>query len=179
MTGSGAAALLAAALASAVSATEPEPPGYRGEPYRAPTPETLAGAHVVGTDAAEALWRSGRVAFVDVLPRAPRPPNLPKGTIWRDAPHDSIPGAVWLPNTGYEALAPETLGYLLDGLASATGGDRDAPVVVFCERDCWMSWNAAKRAMENGYGRVFWYPEGVDGWAWEDLPLERTEPWAP
>ena len=36
-----------------------------------------------------------------------------------------------------------------------------------------MSWNAGKRALENGYTRVFWYPDGVrrlggaNGWALE------------
>jgi rhodanese-related sulfurtransferase len=29
-----------------------------------------------------------------------------------------------------------------------------------------MSWNAAKRAInELGYRQVYWYPEGVQGWA--------------
>lgn len=160
-------------------AAEPEPAGYRGAPYLAPVPETLAGAHVIGTDAAHALLKSGRVGFIDVLPHAPRPANLPEGTIWRETPHRSIPGAIWLPNTGYDALAPETLAYLLAGLEEATLGDLAGPVVVFCQRDCWMSWNAAKRAAEHGYRRVFWYPEGVDGWVFDDLPLERTTPWEP
>ncbi len=175
------AAALALALAAAgpLPAAEPEPAGYRAAPFNAPTPATLQGAEVVGTEAARALWRSGRVAFVDVLPRPPRPADLPEGTIWRDAPHDTIPGALWLPNTGYDALAPETLDYLLGGLSDATGGDKDAPVVLFCKRDCWMSWNAAKRAMEHGHSRVFWYPDGVDGWAEAGFELERAEPYPP
>jgi PQQ-dependent catabolism-associated CXXCW motif protein len=155
-----------------------EPDGYRGEPYEAPVPATLEGAVVVDSDAAHALWWSGRVAFVDVLPRAPRP-ALPPGTIWRDAPHSSVPGAIWLPNTGYEALAPETTRYLLDGLAHVTGGDLSYPVVVFCRQDCWMSWNVAKRAIEHGYTRIYWYPDGVDGWAFEGWPLEQMEPAGP
>ena len=61
----------------------PEPPGYRIEDYRAPTPATLAGARVVTTKEAEDLWKTG-VAFVDVLPRIPRPANLPPGTIWHE-----------------------------------------------------------------------------------------------
>lgn len=170
---------LALAAAGPVAAAEPEPAGYRGAPYNAPTPATLQGAEVIGTEAARALHRSGRVAFVDVLPRPPRPAALPEGTVWRDAPRDSIPGALWLPNTGYDALAPETLDYLLQGLAEATGGDKRAPVVLFCKRDCWMSWNAAKRAMEHGYTRVFWYPEGTDGWTEAGLEIERLEPYSP
>lgn len=161
------------------SAGVPEPDGYRGEPYQAPVPDTLAGAEVIGDDAAHALWLSGVVGFVDALPRAPKPADLPAGTVWHETPHETIPGALWLPNTGYEALAPETEDYLKAGLEAVTQGDPSAPVVVFCKRDCWMSWNAARRAVSSGYTRVFWYPEGVDGWAGRGWPLEASEPFAP
>ena len=173
------AATLALSLAAAAAAAGgvPEPEGYRMEAYRAPTPETLAGAEVVDTEAARALWESGSAAFVDVLPRKERPPDLPAEVIWRDAPRDSIPGAVWAPNTGYGALDPARHAYLRAVLERVTGGDRAAPVLFFCLRDCWQSWNAAKRARaEYGYERVLWYPEGTDGWAEAGLPLERVEP---
>ena len=49
------------------------------ENYRTPTPATLRGARVVTTDEAEAIWKNGNAVFVDVLPRPPRPPNLPAG----------------------------------------------------------------------------------------------------
>jgi PQQ-dependent catabolism-associated CXXCW motif protein len=172
-------AAFAFALAAPAAAEVPEPAGYRGEPYRAEVPATLKGAVVVDADAAHALWHAGRIAFIDVLPHTARPADLPEGTIWRDKPRDSIPGATWLANTGYEALAPETLAYFLDGIASVTGGDADAPVVFFCQRDCWMSWNAAKRAIEHGHTRVFWFPDGTDGWAEAGLPLERVLPRTP
>ena len=38
-----------------------------------------------------------------------------------------------------------------------------------------MSWNAAKRALALGYTHVAWYPEGTDGWAAADLPLEPRD----
>jgi PQQ-dependent catabolism-associated CXXCW motif protein len=170
------AAVLAVGLALPVQAGVPEPSGYRGEPYRAPVPATLAGATVVGDSEAHRLWEAGTAAFIDVLPHPPRPAALPEGTIWHETPHDSIPGATWLPDTGYEALAPETLAYMLDGLAAASAGQRDAPLVFFCMTDCWMSWNAAKRALEQGYTQVIWYPGGVDGWAAAGWPLEPAMP---
>lgn len=157
----------------------PEPDGYRMDAYRAPTPETLAGARVLDTAQAAELWRAKGAAFVDVLPRPPRPAALPEGTVWRDAPHASIPGALWLPNTGFGALTPEAEAYFRAGLAQATGGDRTAPLVLFCQRQCWMSWNAARRALADGYRAVAWYPDGVDGWALAGLPLEPAEPMAP
>jgi PQQ-dependent catabolism-associated CXXCW motif protein len=170
--------LLAGLLAPAAAIAQvPEPEGYRGEPYRGAVPETLAGATVLDTAGAHALWRDG-AAFVDVLPRAPKPENLPEGTIWRQAPRESIPGAVWLPNVGYEALAEVDEGYFRAGLEVATSGDPERPVVFFCLDECWMSWNAAKRAMGYGYTAVHWYPEGTDGWTFEDLPTEPVEPLA-
>lgn len=159
--------------------TVAEPEGYRGEPYRGPVPETLTGGTVLTTGAAQALWEGGTAVFVDVLPRAPRPANLPKGTLWRDKPRLSIPGSVWLPNVGYEKLAPETEDYFRAGLELASGGDRDKALVFFCLEECWMSWNAARRAVEFGYRSVSWYPEGTDGWAFEDLPLKAVEPLPP
>ncbi|PZQ49064.1 MAG: rhodanese [Rhodovulum sulfidophilum] len=156
----------------------PEPEGYHGEPYRAPVPATLRGAEVIGDPAAHALWRAG-VPFLDLLPTAVKPANLPPGTLWRDPPHATIPGALWLANTGYDALDPDTERYFRAALERASGGRADAPLVFFCERDCWMSWNGAKRAIAQGYTRVFWYPGGTDGWAANDWPLEPVRPYAP
>ena len=154
----------------------PEPEHYRTEDYRAPTSATLKGARVVDTGAAEEIWKAGGAAFIDVMPHAPRPANLPAGTIWRDKPRRNIPGSVWLPDTGYGALAPVTETYLRSGLARASGGDRTKPLVVYCLRDCWMSLNAAKRALEIGYVNVIWYPDGTDGWQELDLPLRDAKP---
>ena len=169
-------ALLAQA-AAAQSDPPPEPDGYRMEDYRSPTPATLKGAKVVGTGEAAALWSEGSLVFIDVLPRAPKPQNLPPGTIWRDTPHDSLPGAIWLPNTGYGALNAEVEAYFRRGLQTATKGDPQRPITFFCQRACWMSWNAAKRALEYGYGRVSWFPDGTDGWLDAGLPLQRIQPY--
>jgi PQQ-dependent catabolism-associated CXXCW motif protein len=170
---------LAALLLSAgvAFAAPDEPAGYRMDDFRSPVPASLTGARVVDSGQAEALWRRGDVVFVDVLPRAPKPENLPDTVIWRDKPRDSIPGAIWLPNVGYGAIAPQTDAYFRDNLAAATDGDATRPVLFFCLEDCWMSWNAAKRAIEEyGYAEVYWYPDGTDGWAFEGLPTERLDP---
>jgi PQQ-dependent catabolism-associated CXXCW motif protein len=154
----------------------PEPPGYRTDNYRAPVPTTLAGARFLATEQAEAIWRSGSGVFIDVLPRPPKPPNLPPGTIWRDKPRFNIPGSIWLPDTGYGTLATATEDYLRKGLAHASGGDNARLLVIYCQADCWMSWNAAKRALSYGYSNVAWYPEGTDGWQRANLPLTDSQP---
>lgn len=171
-------ALAAAAVAPASAQAVPEPEGYRMEAFRAPTPETLRGARVIGTEEARALWEAGEAAFVDVLPRPPKP-DLPEGTFWRPPPREDIPGSLWLPGTGYGALSEEARAYLAAGLARASGGDPRRLVVFYCQAECWMSWNAAKRALEMGHEAVAWYPDGTDGWAAAGLPLEPREPEPP
>jgi PQQ-dependent catabolism-associated CXXCW motif protein len=151
-------------------------PEYRMDHYRAPTPETLPGATVLTTEQARALWESRAASFIDVLPQPPRPPNLPAGTIWRQTPRFDIPGSIWLPDTGYGALAPVMETYFEHGLAQASSGDRNHLLVFYCLKDCWMSWNAAKRALSLGYAHVAWYPDGTDGWQASDLPTEVREP---
>src|SRR5258708_4828866 len=49
---------------------------------------------VITTAQAQALWQSHAAAFIDVLPRPPRPANLPAGTIWHEKPRNDIPGSV-------------------------------------------------------------------------------------
>jgi PQQ-dependent catabolism-associated CXXCW motif protein len=171
-------AIIVTMLTSAAYADDlvPEPRGYRTEDYRAPVPDTLAGARVLSTGDAEAIWRAKSGVFVDVLPRPPKPPNLPVGTVWRDKPRFNIPGSIWLPDTGYGALAATTEEYLKQGLGRASGGDRATLIVVYCQADCWMSWNAARRALSYGYSNIAWYPDGTDGWQKANLPTTEAQP---
>jgi PQQ-dependent catabolism-associated CXXCW motif protein len=153
-----------------------EPELYRSEDYRAPTPPTLRGARVVTTTDAEMIWREKRAAFIDVMPRPPKPANLPPETVWRDKPRHNIPGSLWLVDTGYGKLAAATDSYFRDGLARASQGDRNALLVFYCQADCWMSWNAARRAVSYGYRNVAWFPAGTDGWEQAHLPLVEAQP---
>jgi PQQ-dependent catabolism-associated CXXCW motif protein len=179
MTGYKACALLALMVLAGTARGQqlvPEPKGYRTEDYRSPVPETLAGARVLKTAEAEAIWRAKTGVFIDVLPRPPKPANLPAGTVWRDRPRFNIPGSIWLPDTGYGELAAPTESYLRQGLLRASDGNRAALIVVYCQADCWMSWNAAKRTLSYGYSNVAWYPDGTDGWEHANLPTEEARP---
>jgi PQQ-dependent catabolism-associated CXXCW motif protein len=169
--------LLALALPAASRASEVEEPlGYRHEQYRAPTPATLTGATTIDTSTAEQLWREGRAVFVDVMPHDPRPAELPAGTVWRERRRDNIPGSVWLVNVGYGALSSEIEAYFQRSLQEVTAGDRRRALVFYCQSDCWMSWNAAKRALASGYPHVLWYSDGTDGWSRAGLPLAEARP---
>jgi PQQ-dependent catabolism-associated CXXCW motif protein len=166
---------LVASFAATAGDAPPEPDSYRQSDYRAPTPTTLKGARVLTTDEAAAIWRAGDAAFIDVLPQAPRPKDLPADVVWRDKPRSDIPGSLWLSDTGYGELAPVMLDYFRRGLDRALAG-RQRPLVFYCLKDCWMSWNAARRALALGYTNVDWYPEGSDGWAAAGLPVEKRTP---
>jgi PQQ-dependent catabolism-associated CXXCW motif protein len=169
---------LAAALTTgAIAQGAPdEPADYRTDNYRAPVPATLQGARVIDTRTAEALWRERSAIFIDVLPRPVKPDNLPANIVWREMPHKSIPGAVWLANVGYGVVPEPLLQAFQAQLEMLTEGNRSRMLVFFCLRDCWMSWNAAKRAISWGYSNVAWLPDGTDGWTEALLPLSDVAP---
>ena len=69
------------------------------------------------------------------------------------------------------------MAYFDDSLAELTGGDPARPLVFYCDANCWMGYNAAKRAVrELGYRNVYWYPEGVQGWRERRARAGQAEP---
>jgi quinoprotein dehydrogenase-associated probable ABC transporter substrate-binding protein/PQQ-dependent catabolism-associated CXXCW motif protein len=173
-----------------------EPPALRTENYQAPVPAGLTGARVLvlsDTDrdgiqpavAADRAQQDGdtldaaRAVFIDVMPAQRKPEGRPDGAIWREPQRVSIAGAHWLANMGHGALTPgEDAAFRME-LNRLAGPDGTAPLVFFCEPDCWMSWNAAKRAVSYGFDNVIWFPEGRAGWEAAGLPLETLKPWRP
>lgn len=159
--------LIGASKAGSESAARvPEPEGYRMDRYRAPVPATLAGATVVTTTELAELIASVQPVLIDVLPKTRKPKDRTADQLWIEPTRKNIPGSVWLPNVGYGELSTEFAQYFDAELARLTRGDKSKPVVLYCDANCWMSWNAAKRAInELGYRQVYWYPEGVQGWS--------------
>lgn len=149
--------------------------GYRVDRYRSPTPSHLEGAEILDTASlAQALASQAPPLLIDVY-------NL----TWRGdrfvvtQPHASLPGAIWLPNTGLGELSPAWQQYFLHHLTRLTRDERQRMLVFLCRSDCWLSWNAARRALAHGFDHVGWYPHGVDGWEAAGQPLEAAEPAAP
>ena len=153
-----------------------EPEGYRLDDYRAPTPETVAGGVVIDTEGAYKLWQAGGAIWVDVLPAPRRPENLPPQALWMPVPRRNIPGSLWLPDVGRGALNPELEAYFRTHLEDATDGVYGRPIVFYCLADCWMSWNATKRAAAWGYMNLYWYRDGIDAWEAARLPTAAAEP---
>jgi len=164
-------------LTLAASAAPAEPPSYRLDDYQAPVPATLNGRPALTVAEAKALWEGKQALFLDVLPHPPRPEGLMAGTIFVEKPHLSIAGAIWLPEVGRGELAATTETYFRQALAALTGGDKSRKIVIFCKRDCWMSWNAARRAQGYGYTSVLWYADGIEGWREAGLPTQDIKPY--
>ncbi len=170
--------LALAQIAASAAAAQPVqvPNGYRMSEYRAPVPPSVPGATTVDTGKVRALVTEGNTVLIDVLPRPPRPAGLSEESVWVPKPRLSLPGAVWLPNVGFGALSDEMHRYFSSHLERLTTEMPAARLVFYCEPNCWMSWNAAKRAAEWGYERVYWYPQGTEGWLAAGHSLEAVEP---
>lgn len=161
-----------------VAAAVPLPDDYRLDHYRAPTPAELPGATVL-TDAAtvQRLTQEGDVwpVFVESLERSAVPPHP-----WLLAgARTVIPGSVWLPNVGKGALSDGETAFFRAQLDRLRAERPAAGFLFYCYIDCWVSWNAARRALRLGYGPVYWYPDGIDGWLLEGLATEQARPVAP
>jgi PQQ-dependent catabolism-associated CXXCW motif protein len=156
--------------------TVAEPAGYRLDDYRAPTPATLKGAVVIDASTLRHLMLTKPLVVIDVLPQPPRPANLPSTTLWHPPTRLDIPGSFWLANTGYGQLSPEMDNYFRKTLAGLTLGDPARPLAFYCEARCWMSWNAAKRALSYGYKHVYWFPGGMQGWQGTGYPTLSNIP---
>jgi rhodanese-related sulfurtransferase len=95
---------------------------------------------------------SGEVTVVEALP----------ARYFEDA---HLPGAINIPHTEVDRLAPELL------------PDRDAAIVTYCSNtSCANSGIAAAALTKLGYSNVRKYAEGKDDWRAAGLPLEQGAP---
>ena len=172
------AVLLAASFGAAPAWADPNvpiPEAYRLDDYRAPVPDTVPGANVLDIPAMQDRVARRDAVLIDVLPAPRRPANMRPGTPWLPARHPSLPGSVWWPEIGRGTLPNSVEARLRQRLQEVTRDDPGRLVVFFCLADCWMSWNAARRAGAMGF-HVAWFPEGVDGWQAAGLPTQDVPP---
>lgn len=164
-------ALCLLACAAASSGHVPEPRGYWLGPIHGPLPETLTGGTVIHTAALAALLADRPVVLVDVASAPIRPPHMAAGALWLPLPHRDIPGSVWIPDAGQGVITPALDASFRRRLATLSGHDRGTSIVTYCHERCWMSWNAAKRAISYGYRNVYWYPDGIEAWTRAGHPV--------
>nr|WP_239685012.1 PQQ-dependent catabolism-associated CXXCW motif protein [Ventosimonas gracilis] len=146
--------------------------GYRSAFYRSPTPPFAEHASTIDTAALQALLQQNpKPLLIDVYGR-----TFLNGRFVEDETHANLPGSLWLANTGLAELAPSWQTYFAEHLTRITDGNFSRPLVFYCRSDCWLSWNAVKRAHALGYLRLYWYRDGVDAWQQAGLPLVPATP---
>ncbi|ANG62912.1 hypothetical protein A8C75_10725 [Marinobacterium aestuarii] len=173
---------LSVALSLPLSAAQSETPGndatlfsadgYRIAQYRSPTPAAIDQAHTLDTAALQALLQQRPdTALLNVQALEWR-----NGVFIEQEARMQIPGSYWLPNVGKGALESRWADYFRAQLATLRDKDSTRPLVFYCRADCWMSWNATRRAASWGYTALYWYPEGSDGWQDAMLSVEPGVP---
>ncbi len=161
------AAILASNAAAAQSAFADEDHDWgiaathelRRPPYTAPTPRAIPGGQVIRTlELKTMLEADARALAIDVA---------------SGDGHVTLAGSRWLGGAGRGANFIDALqAQLAERLAQLTGGDKSRPLVFFCvNSQCWLSYNAALRAIALGYTRVYWYRGGIEAWRAAGLPL--------
>ena len=140
-------------------------------------PATLAGGKVINNARQlQSLLKRPNVVIVDVSNAPRRPDNLASGAPWLPVPHQAIPGSLWIPGAGLGEIPPAVDDFFRKQLAAATGDDVSRRVILYCHQTCWLSWNAAKRAISYGYRNVYWYRDGIEGWKAAHFPTAVIEP---
>lgn len=150
--------------------------GYRIARYRAPVGEDPHGGKRIAIDELERLVAEERAVLIDAMASDGAGPDPETGE-WRIVtPRTNIPGSVWLADVGKGELDPVLEAYFKSNLERLTGGDKRRAIIIYCLSDCWMGWNAVRRASRYGYTSLYWYPDGTDGWLDFDKPLVPAKP---
>lgn len=164
------AGVVATAISWAGESAPPEPESYWTGSIGGAVPETIRGGTVIRTAKDLQSLLSGKVVLIDASNLPVKPEKLAPNAPWIPAPHAAIPDTLWIPGSGMGEIAPEIDTLYRERLAAATGNDFEAPVIVYCHERCWLSYNAARRAIAYGYRKVYWYPDGIEGWRAANLP---------
>jgi len=171
--------LIAAPPLGATGTKVAEPDGYWTGPINAEVPATIAGGEVIHARALSDLLARERALIIDVSNVPRRPAEMMEGAPWLPLRHAGIPGSLWIPGAGLGAIPPKIDRYFRERLRKATADNLDHLIVIYCHERCWLSWNAARRAIEYGYRRVYWFPEGIEGWrpaGFDTSVVEAEEP---
>jgi PQQ-dependent catabolism-associated CXXCW motif protein len=133
---------------------------HNGEMH-GPTPNSIPGGQVVTTKGLVELVQKHPVPFVLI-------DALGSGEMLPDA----VPAA-WASKAG--SFSDQTQQQLVQLLQQQTKGNKDEVLVFYClSRECWMSYNAALRAINAGYTNVLWYRGGIEAWKQAGLPTAES-----
>ncbi len=120
-------------------------------PMHGPTPASIPGGQVITTKGLVALLANQQVKALlfDVL-----------------GGPEVIPGALAAsPAAQPGTFSDRTQQEFGQFLQQMTQGNKEIPLVLYCQStQCWMSYNAALRAINMGFKNVLWYRGGIEAW---------------
>ena len=129
--------------------------------FHGPTPASIPGGQLITTKGLLALVQGQQTPYFlfDVLGG---PEVLP----------GALPSA-WLAQAGsFNDPISQQFGQMLK---QGTQGRTDIPLIFYClSTQCWMSYNAALRAIKLGYSNVLWYRGGLEAWKSAGLPIQAA-----
>lgn len=132
----------------------------------APTPTSIPGAQVITTKGLVGLVQGRQAPFFlfDVLGGPEVLPN-------------AVP-AVWMAQPGN--FNDQMQQQFAQVMQQGTQGRKDTALVFYClSNHCWMSYNAALRAVNAGYKNVLWYRGGIEAWKAAGLPTQPAQQQGP
>lgn len=138
-------------------------------------PATVAGGSVVGSKQIVELAKHSGVVLIDVYPAPRRPAGTRPDTPWLPPTHRNLPNSLWWPNVGLGAIPADLDLRFRQRLAAIVASQPGGLLVFYCRANCWLSWNATKRAAAYGF-KAAWFPEGADGWEMSGLPTQQATP---
>jgi PQQ-dependent catabolism-associated CXXCW motif protein len=117
-----------------------------------PTPTSIPGGQVITTDRLLGLYQQGDQSGLLVFHVLGPGPTLPNA---QNAAPASQAGS----------FADQTQQEFGQYLQQVTQGNKARPMVFYCLNiQCWMSYNAALRAINMGFTNVLWYRGGIEAW---------------
>ena len=140
----------------------PATPQIHNGAMHGPTPTSIPGGQLITTKGVAALVQENRAPYLLL-------DALGGNTTLQGA----LPAA-WAAQPG--ALGDSAEQELGQRLYQKTRGNRNVALVFFCaSTHCWMSYNAALRAIDLGYRNVLWYRGGLEAWTDAGLPTVAGE----
>jgi len=131
--------------------------------YHSPTPMQIPGGKVVTTGQLKTL-----------LEQQPRPYVI---DVLGGGVHSTIAGAFWMIGAGAGDMGKDEEARFAKAVAAFAGGDKSRALVFFCvDSECWLSYNAALRAIGFGYTNVMWYRGGIASWRIGENPIGQSDP---
>lgn len=117
-----------------------------------PTPTSIPGGQVITTDRLLSLYQQGQQNGLLVFHVLGPGFTLPMA---QNAAPASQAGS----------FSDQTQREFGQYLQQVTQGNKGRPLVFYCQStQCWMSYNAALRAINMGFTQVYWYRGGVEAW---------------